>query len=301
MKPIVRIIAKPIKGKLSVNHCLKTNGISSALRRRLKSEGLIKINDIDANWSTLLQENDLLSIYLPSKQILKPYNFPLSILFEDDYLIAINKPAGLLMHQTSSERYKTLANALQNYYEQSNQNLDFHPIHRLDKDTSGVVLIAKNAYVQHEFSKVKKYLQKHYIAIVEKYFPAQFCSIHFPIARKSASIIERTCQIGGATAHTDIQCLAKNELASLLRLTLHTGRTHQIRVHCSALGYPLMGDDIYGGNCEYIKRQALHAYTLNFIHPITKKFINLTAPIPTDLKKLMQYLQLNTDIQKGDD
>lgn len=292
MTPLIKIQVPAHEGRLYINHCLRREGLSSALRRRLKNHGEMMVNGEVASWGTLLKEGDIVTVYLPPTQELEPYEMPLDILFEDEHLVAINKPAGLLMHPTSTERHETLANALAAYYSASNQKIDFHPIHRLDKDTSGIVLIAKNPMVQHEFTKQEEGMRKTYAAIVEGQFPLTDCAIHFPIARKEGSIMERECCVGGASAHTDMHCIAHNEKASVLYMTLHTGRTHQIRVHCATLGYPIIGDDMYGATMSLMERQALHAQTLAFTHPMTGERITLRTPLPKDMKRALWALDL---------
>lgn len=247
----------------------------------------------------------------------------LDIVYEDEYILAINKAPGILMHPTSTVRTGTLANGVLHYYKETNQSHDFHPIHRLDKDTSGIVIIAKTAVVQHAFEKQHIRFHKIYNAIIEGHVPSTLLTINWPIARKEGSIIERCCSKSGKTARTDITVLEyihlsqpkapldyadKNITAQLVekkncleqdtsKLThiqchLHTGRTHQIRVHLSHLGYPLAGDDIYGGSLNYIQRQALHAGLLAFTHPITQEYIELRAPLPQDMLQLIRKKEI---------
>ena len=226
----------------------------------------------------------------------------LEIVYEDEYILAINKAAGVLMHPTSTVREGTLANGVLYYYDETEQAHDFHPVHRLDKDTSGIVIIAKTSVVQHAFDKQHTKFQKVYDAIIEGTMPSQSLTIKCPIGRKSGSIIERCCTLTGKPARTDVTVLARHtvsqpaltdihantqEVLTHVQCVLHTGRTHQIRVHLSHIGFPLTGDDLYGGHLDYIHRQALHAGYLAFTHPMTQEYIELRAPIPTDMKELL--------------
>ena len=321
MKALIDMTIPLDSHPLSINHAIKQAHISQRMRRRLRTDGVIHINGQEKDWHTLLQAGDHLTIVLPPEQTLEPYALPLSIVFEDDYLVVINKPAGLLMHPTSTERHKTLANALAHYYAESGQSYDFHPVHRLDKDTSGLVIVAKTAVVQHAFSKQATKFQKVYDAIVTGHLPGH-ADLHWPIARKEGSIIERCVHSTGKEAHTDVQkinnyqspiqlsrrLLTKTcniaqapgtpsakalctptytDTYTHVRCLLHTGRTHQIRVHLSHLGYPLLGDDIYGGGLELMERQALHASQLSFIHPMTQEELHLEGPLPKDMAQLL--------------
>ena len=226
----------------------------------------------------------------------------LEIIYEDEYILAINKPAGVLMHPTSTVRDGTLANGVLYYYDETKQAHDFHPVHRLDKDTSGLVIIAKTSVVQHAFDKQRTKFQKVYDAILEGSMLCSSLTIKWPIGRKLGSIIERCCTLTGKQARTDVTVLTHHSISqpipignnvstqqvlTYVQCVLHTGRTHQIRVHLSHLGFPLAGDDLYGGHLDYIRRQALHAGYLAFTHPMTQEYIELRAPLPKDMKRLL--------------
>jgi pseudouridine synthase, rluA family len=269
-----------------MNQAVREQKVSQAMRRRLRREGSFLVNGVPATWDTLLHPGDSVAVHLSKTSHIDPTPIDLDIVFEDDHLLVINKPAGMLMHPTSSERYHTLANGVLAYFENQGINASFHPIHRLDKDTSGLVIIAKNALVQHAFTKQHSRIQKVYDAITDGIIPVSKLSLHFPIVRLEGSIIERCAHPLGQPAHTDITVVRQHPHHTHVRCYLHTGRTHQIRVHLSALGYPLAGDDLYGGSLTWQTKQCLHATELHFIHPMTQKWMVLHAPLPEYFKKI---------------
>ena len=300
----------------SMNHIIKQQHISQRMRRRLRNEGIITINDEPATWNTLVHGGDHLVMKLTPEQEFSLSPMDLDIVYEDEHILVINKAAGVLMHPTSTVRDHTLANGVLYYYQETHQHYDFHPVHRLDKDTSGIVIIAKTSVVQHAFDKKHTHFYKCYDAIVEGKLPAVPLTINWPIGRKPGSIIERYCTTEGKPARTDITVISHNTRPIVdkspiidsntiigsnnmadencethfthLQCLLHTGRTHQIRVHVSQLGYPLAGDDLYGGHLDYIQRQALHAARVSFHHPMTNEWLELSADMPQDMKDLIQ-------------
>lgn len=300
----------------SMNHIIKQQHISQRMRRRLRNEGIITINDEPATWNTLVHGGDHLVMKLTPEQEFSLSPMDLDIVYEDEHILVINKAAGVLMHPTSTVRDHTLANGVLYYYEETHQHYDFHPVHRLDKDTSGIVIIAKTSVVQHAFDKKHTHFYKTYDAIVEGKLPAVPLTINWPIGRKPGSIIQRYCTTEGKPARTDITVISHNTRPIVdkspiidsntiigsnnmadencethfthVQCLLHTGRTHQIRVHVSQLGYPLAGDDLYGGHLDYIQRQALHAARVSFHHPMTNEWLELSADMPQDMKDLIQ-------------
>ena len=285
MQPILYFTLSLDHAPCSMNQAIREQKVSQAMRRRLRREGSVLVNDKTATWDTLLHPGDSVKVPLTKTSLIDPTPMDLDIVFEDNHLLVINKPAGMLIHPTSSERYHTLANGVLAYFEKQGMNASFHPIHRLDKDTSGLVIIAKNALVQHAFTKQHTRIQKVYDAITDGIIPISRLSIHFPIARLEGSIIERCAHPLGQPAHTDITVVRQHPHHTHVRCYLHTGRTHQIRVHLSALGYPLTGDDLYGGSVTWQSKQCLHASELYFTHPITQARITLQAPLPEYFKE----------------
>ena len=185
----------------SMNHIIKQHHISQRMRRRLRNEGIITVNNEPATWNTLVHGGDHLVMKLTPEQEFSLSPMDLDIVYEDEHILVINKAAGVLMHPTSTVRDHTLANGVLYYYQETHQHYDFHPVHRLDKDTSGIVIIAKTSVVQHAFDKKHIHFHKSYDAIVEGKLPAVPLTINWPIGRKPGSIIERYCTTEGSCSH----------------------------------------------------------------------------------------------------
>ncbi|MBC3537739.1 RluA family pseudouridine synthase [Megasphaera hominis] len=284
---MIQFTVGSLQKKTSLLGALRHFGVSSTMRRRIKHSGVCKINGHDATTKDFVVEGDRVEVTLPEKNSFTPEAIPLTIAYEDDYIIVVNKPAGLLMHPTSGAHTGTLANALAWYYEKTGQSCAYHPMHRLDRNTSGLCLIAKQPQIQYAFSRQDLAYHRFYAALCEGVFPAPLVTVHWPIERLPGSIIQRRTGVAGKAAHTDIRRLAACADYSLLEMVLHTGRTHQIRVHCASLGHPLVGDDLYGGSRRFMERQALHAFRVQFIHPVTGNYITVNSPLPADMQALV--------------
>lgn len=210
----------------------------------------------------------------------------LDIIYEDEGLLIVNKPPYIPVHPSLNYYENSLSNGVKYYYDSINLKRKIRPINRLDKDTSGIVIFAKNEYIQY---RLKNY-SKEYIALVNGKL-LEDGIINKPISRKQTSIIERCININGEKAITEYKVLKNLQLEekdlTLLKCILHTGRTHQIRVHMSSINHPILGDTLYGNSSKFINRQALHAYKVKFIHPIMRKELQIVAPIPNDINNLL--------------
>lgn len=219
-----------------------------------------------------------------------PSKLPLNIIYEDEDIIVINKPAGMPIHPSVNNYTNSLANALAWYYREQGRPFIFRCCNRLDRDTSGLTVVAKHLVSSSILSDMvrRHKLRREYLAIVRGHLTPQSGIIDAPLARKPGTIIERTIDFErGETAVTHYQVVDEQNGHSLVSLCLETGRTHQIRIHMKHLGYPLVGDYLYNPDMEYIKRQALHSHRLSFAHPITGRSMNFHAPLPDDMRAVL--------------
>lgn len=274
---------------LPVSKLLRRLRFSLTLRRKLKTApDAIFVNGRPVPWQTAVGPGDTLAIAWPEETAVPPLPLPLTIAYEDDHLLVADKPAGLLVHPASGPPEPTLANAVVHHLRCRGTSTGFHPVHRLDRNTSGLVVIAKNPYIQHLLGD--RTLERSYLALVTgQPLPAEGV-IDAPIGRHPHSIIERVVRPDGQSAVTCYETVTAAGPHALLRLRLLTGRTHQIRVHLAHIGHPILGDDLYGGSTELIGRQALHAALLVFNHPISGEVIRLASPLPADMVNLISCL-----------
>jgi 23S rRNA pseudouridine1911/1915/1917 synthase len=281
----------------NIKEILKTKfEISDRLLTKLKKNNLIFVNNSIANIKAPVNSNDIVKISLDYEEDntnIVSKKMVLKIVFEDDAILVINKPAGLPVHPSMLHYEDSLSNGVKYYFESINLHKKIRPVNRLDKDTSGLVIFAKNEYIQECLIRQMKsgVFKKEYLAICEGTLPHSSGTINAPIARKEGSIIERCIDESGDTAITHYDVLKSNDSLSVVHLILETGRTHQIRVHMAHIGNPIIGDTLYGNRSELINRQALHSHKVSFIHPITKKKIEFTAPLFDDMEKIIDNLK----------
>lgn len=290
---LLKYIVKDDKYK-DINQILKQEfNISSRLFHKLIINKHVMLNHKIVDTRNAVSIGDIVSVNLDFEETsenIVSTNIELNIVYEDDCFLVLNKPAEIAVHPSISHYEDTLSNGVKFYFESINLHRKIRPVNRLDFNTSGLIIFAKNEYVQecliqqmmsHDF-------KKEYIAIVERKFIEKIGTIDLPIARKENSIIERCICENGQNAITEYKVLQEFDNFSVVHCLLKTGRTHQIRVHMSAIGHPLLGDTLYGSSSDLINRQALHSYKVSFVHPISHKFLKFTCDLPDDM-----YLILN--------
>lgn len=293
---LLRITVKEDEAGWTVRDVLQQSyGVSRRLLISAKHAGEIQLNSSPVYVTVRVEAGDVITVILPeeSSESLEPEEMPLDIRYEDQDFMCVAKPAGLVVHPTRTHESGTLANGVVAYWLARGEKRKFRPVNRLDKDTSGLLLVAKNQWAHEQFSRMQqeKTMRRTYQAIVHGVMEQDEEFVDAPIGLRDDSIIERQVRADGQWARTYYQVLLRGQEASMVQLQLETGRTHQIRVHMSHLGHPLLGDDLYGGSRERINRQALHAVHLSFIHPRTKVQCDLHEPLPPDMASLVEQLE----------
>ena len=264
----------------------KKCGVSASLLTSLKQypEG-ITLNGVHARVTEILKSGDITVIMLPDDECTaEPADLSAEILYEDEHIIVFNKPPYMPTHPVRGHQNDTLANAAAFLAQKKGQKYTFRAINRLDRDTSGALLAAKNSYAA---ALLPKTVHKIYVGVCEGII-TQGGTIDAPIRLKEGHTIERETGEGGISAVTHYEPIFSGGGHTLLRFRLETGRTHQIRVHMASIGHSLAGDDMYGGSLEFISRQALHCAEISFQHPITNKQITEIAPIPQEFFALIK-------------
>ena len=277
----------------NVLHVLKEQFLlSDRLITKLKKANKIYLNSLPTYTKKSVTVGDTVSVLIDFEEDnsnIVASNIPLNIIYEDDYLLVLNKPANIAIHPSILHFDNSLSNGVKFYFDKLGLKKKIRIVNRLDRNTSGIVIFAKNEYIQECLIKQMKTneFKKEYLAIAKGILESKSGTLNFPIARKEGSIIERTVTSDGDSAITHYDVVKEFNNLSLVHIVLETGRTHQIRVHFSHIGHPILGDTLYGSPSKLINRQALHSYKLTFIHPVTKKVVSLEAPLPNDIKNII--------------
>lgn len=296
MDRILRYTITGSQAGQTILHFLRQNGFSRNILNSMKNaEDSILLNGARSFATVLLKEGDFLRVHVPETEPpsgIKPVPMKLDILHEDEDILILNKPADTPIHPSPGNYENTIANGTADYYAQKGQSFTCRCINRLDRDTTGAFLLAKNPLSASILSAQMKQRNIHrtYLAIVEGIPPLEG-TVSAPIARTAGSVITREVNFtSGEPAVTHYKRLASRENHSLLELHLETGRTHQIRVHMKYLGYPLPGDYLYHPVYSRFSRQPLHSWKLSFSHPVTGESMEITAPVPDDFKELFSFI-----------
>jgi 23S rRNA pseudouridine1911/1915/1917 synthase len=263
-------------------------GLSAKLWKHIKWNGTVLVNGKQHGDARLrVHTGDELTLLWQEVSSVVPVDLPLDILYEDETFLVINKPAGMIVHPTHRAARDTLVHAVAGYFERRGEAAGIHPLYRLDRDTTGIVILAKSARIQHVMTQHHGQIYREYLALVQGHLDCLSGRIDMPIGRDPSKANHWQVRADGKRALTEYETIASWPAYSLLKIHLLTGRTHQIRVHFAALGHPLLGDTAYDGSCDTIPRQALHAWRVHFFHPDTGKEIRIEAPIPEDMCRLI--------------
>ncbi|GGE51324.1 pseudouridine synthase [Pullulanibacillus camelliae] len=265
----------------------------TAINKVKHGGGSLLVNGQPVTVRAKLSEQDRVDVIFPPEakgEGITSEKMPLDIHFEDDLMLILNKPAYLATVPGYNHRHQALANGVSYYLEQQQKAYTAHPVTRLDRNTSGLVLFAKHSVAHDWFVRMQKErtLHRMYLAIVHGRLSSQRGTIAAPIGRKVGSIIERCVTTEGKHAVTHYEVVKEMANRSLIAITLETGRTHQIRVHLSHIGHPLVGDDLYGGSTAVMPRHALHSAKLVFQHPYTNQRMEASSPLPEDMQALLR-------------
>lgn len=277
---------------ISIKQILKEKlSVSENLIIKLKKHNSIFVNNTPVYISYEISAGDVLTINLnfneESDNIIPNKNINFDIIYEDEYMLVVDKPTGIPVHPSIAHFEDSLSNGVKYYFDFKNIHTKIRPVNRLDKDTSGIVIFAKSGYIQESLTRQMKkgIFKKYYIAILEGKLNEKKGTISAPIARKSGSIIEREVNRNGASAISHYEVLKESDKYSKVEFLLETGRTHQIRLHSKYIGSPIVGDFLYGTPKNGLNRHLLHAYRIELIHPISRQKIVLESKLPEVFNK----------------
>ncbi|AYC29027.1 RluA family pseudouridine synthase [Paenisporosarcina cavernae] len=276
--------------EMLVKEAITALGISKRALTAIKYEGgSILVNGEEKTVRHVLQKADVVTVLFPKEvpsEGIPLEHGPIEIVYEDPYLLIINKPANQRSIPSIDAPNGSLASQVLGYYNRQGIEATIHIVTRLDRDTTGLVCLAKHRHIH--FLLGNQTLHKEYRAFISGEMTTNR-QITLPIGRKDGSIIERTVREDGQYARTDIEIVERHASWTDITCTLRTGRTHQIRVHLSAIGHALIGDELYGGPTEHVRRQALHCQRLQFTHPITGELLKITSELPADMLHFKHY------------
>ena len=286
---------------LTINQILRQNyRFSARFRTKMKYQSLVDLNGTPTPGYKKPGVGDVIGVRLPEETSdFEPEDIPLDIIYEDDDLILVNKQPGVIVHPTKGHPQHTLANGVMKYMIDSGQSFKVRFANRIDMDTTGIVIVAKNANAQNELSSQmrRSTVVKKYYALTEGIIEEDHFEINLPVGRPDQVSIRREVIFeGGKNALSEVNVLERYESEkygnhTLVEVILHTGRTHQIRVHLTHIGHVIAGDELYGGRIDLIQRQALHACYIEFDHPITKERVSFRTGLPDDMQKAIEELK----------
>jgi len=271
--------------------------------QRLIEQGHITRNDKPTRAAEPLKRGDTISVQLPEPvdTTLVPEEIPLNVVYVDDDIIVVDKPAGMVVHPAPGHPRGTLVNALLWHYPGMNIGGGIRPgiVHRIDRDTSGLLVVARNDFAlqQLQQQQLAHTMHKEYIALVEGGFKTDSGTVDAAIARHPRDRLRMAIMDDGRAARTHWRVIERFQQQTVLALTLETGRTHQIRVHCQHMRHPIIGDPMYGVQISKprLERQFLHAHKLGFSHPRSQAAVEFTSPLPPDLQRILDFYRMRNE------
>jgi 23S rRNA pseudouridine1911/1915/1917 synthase len=267
---------------------------AAVIQELFRTQSVVVNKEITTRDATVKSGDRLRCAMFPEEPYgVEPEMLPLDVLYEDDHLIVVNKAAGMKVHPNDTQETDSLMNALAFHYQMQGLQIKVRQLHRLDQDTSGAILFPKHGIAQKLLDAMlnERTITREYWAVVQGVIKQKQGVIDEPIGRDRNHATRRRVSKTGKPAKTEFAVLERYQGATLVKAKLHTGRTHQIRVHFAHLQHPLLGDDLYGGDTSQIGRQALHAQSLRFTHPITQEQLEIEAPLPDDFAGLVAKLE----------
>lgn len=290
IQSILQMIFKyKVYNKATIREYLLQYHLSKSKIYTLFLEKRVLINDVVAKENNIVDNGDIVSIILNEKIDYKPVKKKLDIVYEDDYLLIFNKQKGIIIHDDNKDKTNSLSNIVAGYYQEKGYDLNVRFCHRLDFDTTGIIIYAKDilmhSYINYIISTHE--LKRYYLAIVEGKLNVKEGVINLPIGDDRHNSKRKRVSNTGSPSITNYKVIKEYKDYSLVSLLLETGRTHQIRVHMSYIGHPLIGDTLYGGSIKYLDRIALHSYKLFFYHLALNKNISLEIELPKDMMELL--------------
>lgn len=282
------------RNDLNLEEFLYTKDISGRLFRRLYKSKQIYTNGIFVRKSIKLRSGDIVSLYMEDEnESINSEPIDLDIVFEDNDLLILNKPPNIVVHPTKSHQTNTLSNGIANYFLKNNIKKKIRFVNRLDMDTTGILIVAKNSFAHQQMAIQfeDNTVIKRYLTVVSGNVKSNEEIINEPIGREDENSIKKVVSPSGQKALTKYNVIELYKNATLLEVQIFTGRSHQIRVHLEHIGHPIIGDVLYNEESPLIKRQALHSNYLKALHPRTKEEIEFYAPLPNDISNLIRLLE----------
>lgn len=270
---------------------MESLNFSRRLSKKLDTENKLFLNGAVTRLSKSVFRGDILSVeFDEDEDQYEAADIPIDIVYEDDDLLAVNKPPYIVVHPTKSHQGGTVANGVAYYFKRQGIKRKVRFVNRLDMNTSGIVIIAKHPYAHNNLANQMKSgtVDKYYYAIVEGYVKEEVGTVNEPILRLNPQDIIRVVHPSGKECITHYTVEKRFDNMTLLKLRLETGRTHQIRVHMKHIGHPVLGDTLYGSESRLIGRQALHCYEMKFMQPLTGKATVITCPMPEDMMRIIE-------------